>query len=72
MLEERRYTVEEVKAMDYMEIRKIRDVMYTRYEEEFYLDDYITCRHCPLEDVCGKCELYWGCGVWEESMGDDL
>ena len=72
MLEDRRYTAEEVESMDYMEISKIRGTMLDRYFGEFDLDDYETCSHCPLENVCGECELYWGCGVWEESLGDDL
>lgn len=69
---EKKYTLEEVEMIDRNEIKKIEDTMINRYFEEFDLDDYETCSHCPLEDVCGECELYWGCGVWEESMGDDL
>lgn len=30
------------------------------------------CEHCPLAQQCEEQELYWGCAVWEESMGDDL
>lgn len=30
------------------------------------------CKDCPFSAVCGKLELFWGCGVWEESMGEDL
>ena len=69
---EKKYTMEEVEMMDVKEIKEIENTMLERYFEEFDLDDYETCEHCPLEDVCGKCELYWGCGVYEESMGDDL
>ena len=30
------------------------------------------CARCPFSDLCGKEELFWGCGAWEEGMGDDL
>jgi hypothetical protein len=30
------------------------------------------CEHCPYCDRCAHEELYWGCDVWEESMGEDL
>lgn len=30
------------------------------------------CEVCPFADRCGKEELYWGCGVWETAMGEDL
>lgn len=69
---EKKYTLEEVEIMNRNEIKEIENIMLDRYYEEFDSDDYETCYHCPLEDVCGECELYWGCGVWEESMGDDL
>ena len=46
---------------------------------EKYLDEGITeemtekiCEVCPFANICGKEELYWGCTVWEYSMGDDL
>lgn len=28
--------------------------------------------HCPYAEMCERGELYWGCGVWKECMGDDL
>ena len=31
-----------------------------------------SCEGCPFAAVCGELELFWGCGVWEESMGKDL
>lgn len=31
-----------------------------------------TCEGCPVADHCEALELFWGCGVWEEGMGDDL
>ena len=30
------------------------------------------CEGCPFAAVCGEHELFWGCGVWEEAMGEDL
>ena len=30
------------------------------------------CEYCPFAAVCGEHELFWGCGVWEDSMGEDL
>lgn len=31
-----------------------------------------SCEGCPFAEVCGKLELFYGCGVWEEAMGEDL
>lgn len=49
-------------------------------KKEFYevvdklLDQYGAegCAHCPYAEQCETRELYWGCGVWEEQMGEDL
>ena len=30
------------------------------------------CEGCPFAAVCGEHELFWGCPVWEEEMGEDL
>ena len=30
------------------------------------------CEHCPYAEQCEACEGYWGCGAWEEGMGEDL
>ena len=30
------------------------------------------CDLCPYADACGADELFWSCGVWEDSMGWDL
>ena len=30
------------------------------------------CEDCPFAAVCGEQELFWGCGVWEDMMGEDL
>lgn len=31
-----------------------------------------TCETCPFEQLCEEVELWWGCYVWEEEMGEDL
>ena len=31
-----------------------------------------SCEECPLAHLCESHELFWGCGVWEDSMGEDL
>lgn len=49
-------------------------------KKEFYevtmelLDEYGVdgCQHCPYREECQAEELFWGCGVWEEQMGEDL
>lgn len=30
------------------------------------------CAQCPYADRCQQEELWWGCGAWEQSMGEDL
>ncbi len=39
-------------------------------------DGELTCKQacevCPYHKTCKTDELFWGCGVWERSMGDDL
>lgn len=30
------------------------------------------CEACPFAGMCGKAEMYYGCEVWEEAMGEDL
>jgi hypothetical protein len=39
---------------------------------EYGGDLEIACERCPYRDHCHREELWWGCGAWEESMGDDL
>lgn len=31
-----------------------------------------SCAECPFASVCGDHELFWGCAVWEDMMGEDL
>lgn len=30
------------------------------------------CAHCPYAAQCHAAEGWWGCGAWEEGMGEDL
>ena len=41
----------------------------TKLVEEYGCDG---CAHCPYRERCLKEDLYFGCGVWEEQMGEDL
>jgi len=34
--------------------------------------DWEDCESCPFATVCGEHELFWGCMIWEEEMGEDL
>ena len=40
--------------------------------EMVYALECHACEDCPLADMCEAHELFWGCGVWEDSMGEDL
>lgn len=49
----------------------------SKAEREFF--DYCeehgcprSCEECPFKDSCKSEELFWGCGVWEDGMGEDL
>ena len=49
----------------------------SKAEREFF--DYCeehgcprSCEECPFKDSCKSEELFWGCGVWEDDMGEDL
>lgn len=30
------------------------------------------CEHCPYAEECEASDGWWGCGAWEEGMGEDL
>lgn len=45
---------------------------YERIDTEGICEDVDYCEGCPHRDRCGSEELFWGCGVWEDSMGEDL
>jgi hypothetical protein len=42
------------------------------YMVEYGGDLDVACDQCKYCDRCTKECLYFGCGAWEESMGDDL
>ena len=42
------------------------------YEEMEVGMDLAGCVGCPHAEECEALELFWGCGVWEDSMGEDL
>lgn len=44
--------------------------MYEEYEEMGM--ELVGCAECEHRYECEALELYWGCGVWEEAMGEDL
>lgn len=50
-----------------MEFTKVTNNLLEAYEttEE-------RCAHCPYREECTTKELFWGCSVWEDEMGDDL
>ena len=31
-----------------------------------------SCETCPYAAECHRNELWWGCGQWEDEMGEDL
>ena len=41
-------------------------------EEEGYSEEKNYCEGCPCRERCKAEELFWGCQVWEDSMGEDL
>lgn len=47
------------------EMRRLTEDLMVQYGED-------GCEHCPYAEQCGAEELFWGCGVWEEQMGEDL
>lgn len=46
--------------------------MLTYKGEELIEECGSACESCPFKQLCKDVELWWGCGVWEEEMGDDL
>lgn len=69
------------KNMTETEARNNGYIRTTKYNDSLCLtfegDEYIakcggTCESCPFEQLCEDVELWWGCYVWEEEMGDDL
>ena len=40
--------------------------------EKVYALECDSCEECPLTNLCESYELFWGCEVWENSMGENL
>ena len=51
--------------------KEMRNTIETMYEACGYDCEHF-CENCPYADRCGTEELFWGCGVWEDQMGEDL
>lgn len=34
--------------------------------------DLFCAESCPFKTLCDEQRMWWGCGVWEELMGEDL
>lgn len=50
------------------EMKKVIEELYAKVN--YNPDD--CCELCPYYRLCCHEELYFGCGVWEDSMGEDL
>ena len=52
----------------------VKKVAGDRYYEDTLTEEQCEeiCELCPYSNKCGKEELYYGCYVWEEAMGEDL
>jgi hypothetical protein len=59
-------TLEEMRVVDALVVEMFGEDGLTAEECEG------VCEVCPFAERCGREELYWGCGVWEEMMGEDL
>ena len=55
-----------------MKMTKEMKMMIEEIYEEVGYDCEACCARCPYAQQCSKEEIYWECGVWEDSMGDDL
>ena len=57
----------------------INNTEYRIFINNFYdnateseIENMTWCDRCPYRNECIKNELFYGCGVWEEYMGEDL
>jgi MoaA/NifB/PqqE/SkfB family radical SAM enzyme len=57
----------------------INNTEYNEFMDKFYeeatkeeIEKMTWCKRCPFREECGKADLFYGCGVWEEYMGEDL
>ena len=57
---------EEVKIMMSKEMLKVVEILEKKHGCEG------ACDHCPFAQECEEKEMWWGCPVWEDQMGEDL
>ena len=50
---------------------EMRNVIWNMMDAVDYNPE-TACASCPFADRCQREELFWGCGVWEDQMGEDL
>lgn len=65
-------TKEEALNNGYVHLNKYNDIRLTRDGDKHIAKCGGTCESCPFEQLCEDVQLWWGCYVWEEEMGDDL
>lgn len=49
--------------------------MMREYTKKYYMEadyDKDWCEGCPVAERCQAEGLYYGCGIWEDEMGEDL
>ena len=56
--------------MDKREFYEVTDELATLVEYGGELEP--ACAQCPYAKQCKAQGLYYGCGAWEQAMGDDL
>ena len=56
---------------EFKERQKKLDIVWDLFEKNDY-DAEKTCRECPFRKECKTSHLRYGCGIWEELMGEDL
>jgi hypothetical protein len=55
-----------------MAYEEFMEMYYERIDAEGIDESVDYCEGCPYRDRCHSEEIFWGCGVWEDSMGEDL
>lgn len=66
-------TQDEAYAKGYVKTSKVDGAPMLTYEGGVFIAKCGgACESCPFEQLCEDVELWWGCYVWEEEMGDDL
>lgn len=48
------------------------DRFYETLDAEGFDEERDYCEGCPCRETCRRDETFWGCGVWEMYMGEDL